>query len=85
MGHLGLGVLEPPWDCVGHDFGLIWASSEKSVHWDTHRKLIALKYRACAQKLTHWNFPAGSAGPGETVHEVPFRTYLPHAPGIRMT
>ena len=31
LGHLGLhwGVLELPWDCVGDDFGLIWASSEK--------------------------------------------------------
>ena len=55
---------------------------------------MALKYRACAQKMTRWNLhpdpggpggPRGLGGPGETVHELPFRTYLPHAPGIRMT
>ena len=90
MGHLGLhwGVLELPWDCFGDDFGLFWASSEKNVRRDTHRKPMALKYRACAQKLTRWNLPGGPGGPGgpgETVHELAFRTYLPHAPGIRMT
>ena len=90
FGHLRLhwGVLELPWGCFGDDFGLFWASSEKKCPWEPHRKPMALKYRACAQKLTRWNLPGGPGGPGgpdETVHELPFRTYLPHAPGIRMT
>ena len=52
---------------------------------------MALKYRACAQKQTRWNThtvyggDGGDGGDGETVHELQFRTYLPHAPGIRMT
>ena len=100
-GHLGQswGALWATWACIGASWerlgialGMPWdfsgPHSKKNVHSDTHRKPMALKYRACAQKLTRWNLPAGPAGPtvpGETVHKLPFRTYLPHAPGIRTT
>ena len=76
-GHLGLDV---GWS--GDHFGTYWNSG---VRRNPHRKPMALKYRACAQKQASWNLPGGPAGPGETVHELQFRTYLPHAPGIRMT
>ena len=90
MGHLGLhwGVLGVPWDCFGDALGLSWASLEKNVRGNPHRKPMALKYRACAQKQTRWNSPGGPGGPGgpgETVHELQFRPPVPHAPGIRMT
>ena len=69
FGHRRLhwGVLELPWDCFGDDFGLFWASSEKNCPWEPHRKPMALKYRACAQKQASWNLPAGPAGPGGPV------------------
>ena len=65
FGHLRLhwGVLELPWGCFGDDFGLFWASSEKNSPWDPHRKPMALKYCACAQKQASWNLPAGPGGP----------------------
>ena len=83
LGWLGalLGSLWLPWGLFGLPFG----------PWEPHRKPMALKYRACAQKLTRWNLhtdpggPAGPAGPGETVHELQFRPPVPHAPGVRMT
>ena len=83
------GCIGASWECLETALGMPWDYSgphwRKSVRWDPHRKPMALKYRACAQKQTRWNLPAGYAGHGETVHELPFRTYLPHAPGIRMT
>ena len=87
LGHLGLhwGVLGMPWDhfgMSGDHFGTYWNSG---VRRNPHRKPMALKYRACAQKQASWNLPTGPGGSGETVHELQFRTYLPHAPGIRMT
>ena len=101
LGHLGQswGTLWDTWGCIGASWGCLGTASgmpwdysgphwEKSIRGNPHRKPMALKYRACAQKQTRWNLPAGPAGPtdpGETVHELQFRTYLPHAPGIRMT
>ena len=91
LGHLGKswGTL---WDTLGC-IGASWGCSEGILgqHWrfGVHGgEPRALKYRACAQKQTRWNSPGGPGGPGgpgETVHELQFRTYLPHAPGIRMT
>ena len=98
LGHLGQswgalwatwGCIEASWERLGIALEMPWNYSgphwEKSVCRDTHRKPMALKYRACAQKQTRWNLPGGPAAHGETVHELLFRTYLPHAPGIRMT
>ena len=75
LGRLGT-ALGPLLGCLRAILCLV---RKKSVRGKPHRKPMALKYRACAQKQTRWNLP------GETVHELPFRTYLPHAPGIRMT
>ena len=93
--HLGQswGALCTTWGCIGASWGRLgialgmpWNYSgphwEKSVRRDTHRKPMALKFRACAKKQTRCNLPAGH---GETVHGLPFRTYLPHALGIRTT
>ena len=101
LGHLGQswGALWATWGCIGAFWecletalGMPWDYSgphwKKSVCRDHHRKPMALKYRACAQKQTRWNLPGGPGGPDgpdETVHKLQFRTYLPHAPGIRMT
>ena len=74
-----LGCLGEPWARCWHVWGSFWNSG---VRRNPHRKPMALKYRACAQKQASWNLPGG---PGETVHELQFRSYLPHAPGIRMT
>ena len=92
--HLGQswGALWATWGCIGASWGylgdplgLFGASLGKKVRRNPHRKPMALKYRACAQKQASWNLPGGPGAPGETVHELQFRTYPPHAPGIRMT
>ena len=76
---------------LGGAVGASWGSIGHLVSTGPLRKLKALKYRACAQKQACWNLlggpggPGGPGDPGETVHELQFRTYPPHAPGIRMT
>ena len=63
LGHLGQswGPLWATWACIGAFWerlgialGMPWDFSEppsrKNVRSDTHRKPMALKYRACAQK-----------------------------------
>ena len=69
---LGLhwGVLGVPWDHFGTPWapcwdawGSFWAISEIWCPQEPHRKPMALKYRACAQKQASWNLPAGPGGP----------------------
>ena len=82
-GHLGLNV-----GMSGDHFGTHW---NFGLRRNPHRKPMALKYRACAQKQASWNLPTGptgsadSGGSGETVHKLQFRPSVPHAPGVRMT
>ena len=93
-----LGSLEAhfgtPGDALGRLGGILGQHWRFGVHRRPLRQPKALKYRACAQKQASWNLragpdgpdgPADPAGPGETAHELQFRTYLQHAPGIRMT
>ena len=98
LGHLGRSwahfgatwrCIRVPWGCLGTALGMPWDFSgphwKKSVRGNPHRKPMALKYRACAQKQTRWNTHTVYGGDGETVHELQFRPPVPHAPGIRMT
>ena len=94
LGHLGQfwDTLWDTWGCTGESWGcsggILGQHWTFGVHRRPLRKPKALKYRACAQKQACWNLHGGPGGPGddgETVHELQFRTYPPHAPGIRMT
>ena len=63
LGHFGqsCGALWATWGCIGASWerlgialGMPWDYSgphwKKSVRWETHRKPMDRKYRACAQK-----------------------------------
>ena len=85
------GCIGAFWGCLETALGMPWDYSgpywKKGVCRDHHRKPMVLKYRECT-KTDPLEFACrsrGSQGSEETVHELPFKTYLPHAPGIRMT
>ena len=82
LGHLGRswGYIGVSWECLGTALGMPWDFSgphwKKSVRGNPHRKPMALKYRACAQKIDPLEFACRSRrsrrnGPQTTVQDLP--------------
>ena len=67
-----LGTFVASLEHLGQSWGTLWDTwvsiETSSGHRRPLRKPRALKYRACAQKLTRWNLHADPGGPVGPVH-----------------